>query len=253
MTISHKTIVVVPCYNEAARLPTDEFEKALRENANLEFVFVDDGSSDDTSGVIQRLRQAAGERAHLLALPKNSGKAEAVRQGVLHAFSLGPEYLGYWDADLSTPLRAIGDFARVLDERNVSLVMGARVQLLGRKIERNPVRHYIGRAFASLASIALALPVYDTQCGAKLFRATPVVREVFAQPFSLGWTFDVELLGRMQEQFAKVGVTDLLRECVEYPLEEWVDIPGSKLKPKHFLGILVELGQIFLRRKRGRH
>jgi glycosyltransferase involved in cell wall biosynthesis len=250
MAILQKTVVVVPCYNEADRLRASDFERALLENANLEFLFVDDGSGDDTSGVIQRLRQRVGERVHLLALPQNSGKAEAVRRGVLHAFELAPVYIGYWDADLATPLRTIETFARVLDERDVSIVTGARVQLLGRRIERNPLRHYIGRAVATIVSAALEVPVYDTQCGAKLFRATPVFREIFAQPFKLGWTFDVELLGRLQERLAKTTGTDLLRECVEYPLEEWTDSPGSKLQLRHFPGILFELVQIYLHRRR---
>ena len=134
----------------------------------------------------------------MLNLPANAGKAEAVRAGVLRALELEPDSAGYWDADLATPLDAIPHFLRVFEERpQIELVMGARVHLLGRHIERNPLRHYLGRVAATLIALTLKLRVYDTQCGAKLFRTTPVMREVFAAPFASSWAFDVEVLARL--------------------------------------------------------
>src|SRR5512142_766052 len=80
MGLGRKTSIVVPCYNEAQRLNCGAFESALGSDANLEFVFVNDGSKDATGDVLGQLRQRAGERAHVLELQQNSGKAEAVRQ-----------------------------------------------------------------------------------------------------------------------------------------------------------------------------
>src|SRR5262245_38000745 len=168
------TTIVVPCYDEARRLQPDAFLRACREMPGLRFHFVDDGSRDGTLALLRGLAEQAPDRIAVLALAANAGKAEAVRAGVREAIAKGCDYVGWWDADLATPLAEAPRFAAVLDERpRCEIVFGARVQMLGRTIERHALRHYAGRVFATMASQALALPVYDTQCGAKLLRATP--------------------------------------------------------------------------------
>ena len=244
MSLSSRTIVVVPCFNEATRLNCDAFELALKQDTMLEFIFVNDGSTDNTADVLNQLQRRAGARALVLQLERNSGKAEAVRVGVLRAFELGAIYVGYWDADLATPLSTIELFAAELEVRGVSLVIGSRVRLMGRHILRSPFRHYVGRAFATLASLVLGFPVYDTQCGAKLFRASPVFREVFEKKFETTWTFDVELLQRLHSpKFCAEGF-DLERECAEYPLPVWSDAPGSKLNTTQYPRILREMSHL---------
>ena len=251
MSSIRRTGIVVPCFNEASRLRLDAYQAALTASPWLEFIFVDDGSGDSTGAMLDSFRAAAGLRVHVLHLDVNSGKAEAVRRGVLQAFDLGFELIGYWDADLATPLRYIEIFAEVLDRPNTVLVVGSRVRLLGRRVERSPLRHFAGRGFATLASLTLGLPIYDTQCGAKLFYARDVVRDAFSRPFSLRWAFDVELLNRLLEQQAGGAPIDVRNQCVEYPLEEWIDAPGSKLRPHHVPKILRELvAMVGMARKR---
>lgn len=78
----------------------------------------------------------------------NSGKAEAVRQGMNYAFDQHLPYAGFWDADLATPLTAIAPFLDFLESRpELDMIFGVRVRLLGRQIERHASRHYIGPAF----------------------------------------------------------------------------------------------------------
>jgi glycosyltransferase involved in cell wall biosynthesis len=185
------------------------------------------------------------ERFAIRNLPKNGGKAEAVRQGLLQAFEANPDYVGYWDADLSTPLDAILAFCSVLDSRrDIEMVFGARVSLLGRSVKRDLLRHYLGRCFATAASLALGIGFYDTQCGAKVFRAAHEIISLFQSPFSTRWIFDVEIVARL---VAARRATDRprVREIVyEFPLHEWHDIAGSKVKPCDFVRAFFELAGI---------
>lgn len=218
--------VVVPCFNEADRLERAEFEAFLDTSGAPGLLFVDDGSTDGTADLLHGIAGSRRDRAQVLSLPGNRGKAEAVRAGLRAAMADGAGCVGYWDADLATPLAAILDFAAVIASRpTVDVVMGSRVRMLGRRIRRSGTRHYLGRLYATLASLALRLPVYDTQCGAKLFRSTACLEEALAAPFRSRWSFDVELLRRLQRAWGDSGV----ERIVEIPLDEWCDRGGSKV------------------------
>jgi len=92
----------------------------------------------------------------------------------------------------------------------------------------------VGRVFATCASLAIGLPVYDTQCGAKIFRNTERLRQVFRIPFRVKWTFDVEILARFLLLERVFGGPRTRDRFVEYPLERWDDMPGSKLRGRDF-------------------
>jgi dolichyl-phosphate beta-glucosyltransferase len=244
-----KTIVVVPCYNEARRLHADVFVEAVENDPHLAFLFVDDGSKDDTSGVLRAMESKRREQLSVLVLERNSGKAEAVRRGLLSAFARSPDFVGYFDADLATPLTEIASMRALFQDRDIHIVMGSRVALLGRDVRRSHQRHFLGRAFATAASIALQLTVYDTQCGAKLLRNTEAVREVFGEPFSATWTFDVEILERLLAKAAQGRLPPLPRSAAEYPVRQWHDIAGSKLRLRDFLRVGGELIELGIRRR----
>jgi glycosyltransferase involved in cell wall biosynthesis len=242
----HKTIIVVPCYNEEQRLKEHEFLPLLQ---GADLLFVDDGSSDATPTLLDALQQHAG--VHVLRLPQNGGKAEAVRRGMLRALELGAEVVGYMDADASTPAREMLRLLAALNERDVDVLLGARVQLLGNDVRRLAWRHYLGRVFATAASMVLQLPVYDTQCGAKLFRNTTALRVSLREPFHSRWVFDVELIARLLA--GNETVPGLSRErFVEIPLAEWGEVAGSKLGVPSMLRSGVELLAIGAQARRAR-
>jgi glycosyltransferase involved in cell wall biosynthesis len=240
--------LVVPCYNEAARLPKDEFLRFARETPAVRYLFMNDGSRDGTSEVLRDLVARIPEQAKLFDNAVNQGKAGVVRQGMLWALEENKtDYAGYWDADLATPLEAVLPMVERLEAApSLDMVFGARVQLLGRHIERKAHRHYLGRVFATVASTILRLPVYDTQCGAKLFRVTPRLKPLFADPFVSRWIFDVEIIAR----FIKMDGAAKAKEGIyEFPLPVWKDIEGSKVKPQDFFKALRDL--LLIRRRYG--
>jgi glycosyltransferase involved in cell wall biosynthesis len=248
---SPATIVVVPCFNEARRLNMAAFDAFFGRCFDVSLLFVDDGSIDDTPLLIERLRQSHPKRVLTLRLSSNVGKAEAVRRGMQLAFRRRAAVAGYWDADLATPLELIPRLRAVLEERQeLQLVMGSRVALLGRQIQRRWRRHLLGRAFATAASCVLGLPVYDTQCGAKLFRVSSAAVEVFRTPFRSRWIFDVEILSRLLNHTGN-NTTNVASGIYEYPLERWQEIGGSRLTATDFVVAAVDLARIYWRGRAG--
>ena len=240
--------LIVPSYNEEKRLDQAAFLSALHAQENLRIRFVNDGSRDGTLDVLRELQSVAPPfRVDVLGLPKNVGKAEAVRQGLLYEFNAAmpkADYVGYWDADLATPLEELPTFVSILDERpNTDLVLGSRVRLLGRHIERKFYRHAYGRVFATVVSEMLQLPVCDTQCGAKLLRNNSVMRSAVAAPFMSRWVFDVEMLARLIIAWSEEGL-DAKEKIVEQPLMRWTDIPGSKIGVSDAVRAIYEVGRI---------
>ena len=109
-----RIVVVVPCYNEAGRLKAEALLQAAHSSPGLSFVLVNDGSTDATGEQLAALREQNPRAFDVVSLPQNQGKAEAVRQGMLRAFEHSPDLVGYFDADLATPLTEIAPMAAPL-------------------------------------------------------------------------------------------------------------------------------------------
>jgi dolichyl-phosphate beta-glucosyltransferase len=236
----------VPCYNEGSRLQIKRFTDFLGEVEGVNFLFVNDGSRDNTLAVLQAIQRGREDRIEILDKRENAGKAEAVRSGLLQAIEHGNgSFVGFWDADLSTPLEVIPDFLALFNGNDrLEMVFGSRVRLLGRDVARKASRHYLGRVFASFASMTLGLPIYDTQCGAKLFRVTPELSSVLKGSFLSRWVFDVEILARFIAFYG--GSVAYLRDSIyEFPLPRWYDVDGSKVRPGDFFKAAIDLFRIY--------
>jgi dolichyl-phosphate beta-glucosyltransferase len=242
---NNRCTIVVPCYNEARRLPSEKFVEFVHATHDIDFLFVNDGSTDGTLAVLERLQRVCGPSVKVLNKTVNGGKSEAVRDGMLRAIELGgSSFVGFWDADLATPLAAILSLRqKLIDDPRQQMVFGARVRLLGRHVHRRAVRHYLGRVFATVVSIMLRLPIYDTQCGAKIFRVTPELSQVLSQPFITRWVFDVEILARFIALRGR-DTRELHDTIYEFPLDSWEDVAGSKVKPGDFLLAFVDTFRI---------
>lgn len=231
-------LVVIPAWNEADRLDLAAIRTFLAHFEAVTICLVNDGSTDATAQLLTELANGNPDRVKVLTLPENRGKAEAVRRGLLWAAGEGYGMAAYLDADLAAPLESAVLLREELEARSaLVLAIGSRVKLLGWQISRSERRHYLGRVFATFASLTLGLPVYDTQCGAKAMRLVPEVVGSLQEPFLSRWLFDVELIARLRD---RVGA-ERLREV---PLPVWRDPGGSSVRVSDFLKAPLELWRI---------
>ena len=234
--------IIVPCYNEGKRLPINDFEKFISNNEDFALLLVNDGSSDNTQELIDSLSNKFPEKIVSYKLNKNSGKAEAVRQGFLYALqNINSAYFSYLDADLATPLEELKRLHSIISKNNNwQLIFGSRFKRLGVKINRKIYRHYFGRIIATFISMILKLPIYDTQCGAKIFRKE-LATKLFQSEFISRWLFDVEIFARIIKQKGREAIYDI---AFEEPLQQWIEVGGSKINFRDMIKVPIELLRI---------
>jgi dolichyl-phosphate beta-glucosyltransferase len=233
-----KVLIVVPCYNEESRFNSTYFDKILS-NSDISILFVDDGSTDRTKEILKTFVGINPLNSKALVLPKNQGKANAVRLGILESLRYEPKYFGYLDADGAFPTDVIAEgFENIRQNSNfVNSFWFSRVKLAGTQIERNWRRHYVGRVIITLATWGLANCPYDTQAGFKIFRNNPINAKIWEKPFKTKWLFDIEIFLRLSERY-NVG------ELIEIPVSKWKDIKGSKITLMTSGRILMDLIKI---------
>lgn len=220
-----KILLIVPCFNEADRIDLKSYtggtECLKTKGIQVTYLFADDGSRDRTLSMLQEYSRKTGNITFLA--PQNMGKANVI-QSAYQSLPMNQlsefDWVGYWDADLATPLTEIDYMLRFqkLYEKSFDAIWGSRLSRLGSDIRRKAYRHYLGRVFITVVSTLLGVKAYDSQCGAKLF--TPKAAAVaFADPFISRWVFDVEILLRLKHF-----------SILECPLTQWIDVPGSKVR-----------------------
>ncbi len=237
-----RNVLVIPCYNEENRL-SRELVYTLVDAQRVSVLFVNDGSQDGTLQYLKECQADGNGYIHIHDMPKNSGKAEAVRAGFLWALEHGASRVGYTDADFATPPGEVLRLLDALEVQDLGAVLGCRVARLGAHIERHPFRHVTSRIFAILASTCMRVVVYDTQCGAKWFRVNRALRNAIATPFQSSWAFDVELLGRLLGRWGEGPRLDD-DDVLEIPIRAWRDVGGSKVSMKGMLQALLDMAKM---------
>lgn len=238
-----KAGIVIPCYQEANRLPKEEYLSFARENSGIFFLFVNDGSKDQTHIVLEDLKKQSGGNVDVLDLKNNVGKAEAVRLGINHMIdNLDLQYVGFLDADLATPLN---EFERLLEfianHKDIRMISGSRIRRMGATIERSWMRHYVSRIIVTVAGwTILKIPVYDTQCGAKIFDSK-LAFSIFREKFVSRWFFDMEIYCRIINSFGREAA---LKIIYELPLKTWCHVGNSKVTLKELVSVPFEMVKI---------
>ena len=228
-----KIAIIIPCYNEEQRLDKQKILD-LSEINNITLFLANDGSKDKTAKILKSISSENTEKIKVFDYKKNSGKAGVIYKTVNQILTFNEfDYIGYFDADFSTPLSEISRMIEELKAKKYAFIFGSRVKLLNSKIQRKIYRHYIGRIIITIINFKFNLSIYDTQCGAKIF-SKELIQEAFQKPFFTSWLFDVEVFIRLRKK-------EMLANGKEFPLTEWTDVEGSKLSWKHVFKIFKEI------------
>lgn len=184
----YKVAVILPIYNnehEAVSI-VEELKDFASKRKDYYFLFVDDGSTDNTFKKIK----SAVERIENIAITgysSNRGKGYAIKYGF---HSTDAEYYCFIDSDLAYPLELIDTLLSRLQE--VDVVIGSR-KLINRTRRPNLLRHILGEGYNRLMRITLGLPYRDTQAGIKGLTKEAVHR-ILPKMSIDGFGFDAELL-----------------------------------------------------------
>ncbi len=192
VTQQFKYSIVIPAYNESARIPAtlQAVVTCMRANNwDAEIIVVNDGSGDDTAEVV-RAFAATAPQVRLVENPGNRGKGYSVRNGILQAKG---EIVMFTDSDLSAPIEEASLLFAAI-ERGADIAIGSRWLESGRQTHRQPLyRQFFGRCFNAVTRAVMGLRFADTQCGFKAFTRA-AAQTIFPLQTIERWGFDPEIL-----------------------------------------------------------
>ncbi|TBU23145.1 glycosyltransferase family 2 protein [Dichomitus squalens] len=219
--------VVIPAYNETARLPemfstTLAHLESTRSSRSYEVLVVDDGSRDGTADLALKLgAQYPQSDVRVVVLEKNVGKGGAVRHGMLHGRG---KRLLMVDADGASRFEDLEALWKAMDKISpkgeAAVVVGSRAHLVKTEavVKRSFIRNVLMYGLHTILRIVGVGHIRDTQCGFKLF-SRRAAQQIFPCQHLATWIFDVELLLLAKE---------LRMAVAEVPIE-WHEVSGSKL------------------------
>ncbi len=231
----------VPLYNEEKRPNVEEYISSISQVQGLNLVLVNDGSSDDTSTMLERLK---GPQIEIVDFSTNQGKGEALRKAMReYLLQNEVEIIGYLDCDGAFPKSTVVTFLRTATEQiqngNFQVCIASRIMLSGRNVVREAKRHYISRILITLIGFRYSFMPYDSQSGLKIFRVTQALNDSLKFPFRTKWLFDIELLSRLHRKSSENLIW-------EEPVMAWADKPGSHLRLRNFANIFKEVVTLYL-------
>jgi glycosyltransferase involved in cell wall biosynthesis len=224
--------VVIPAYNEEKRISATllDIDKYLsKQNYSYEIVVVNDGSKDNTAGVVKKIQELV-KNLRLINNQENHGKGWVTKQGMLEAKG---EYRIYVDADNAISLDQVENFWPEL--KHYDVVIGS-IELKGSKIEEHAGWHrrFLGKFSKYIIRIVAGLwEIHDTQRAFKIFPAK-VAYDVFSRQTIYRWGFDIEIL--------------VLTKRLGYKIKElpvtWINPGESKVTLKSYIRTFMELLKI---------
>jgi len=184
--------IVIPAFNESARLPStlESVVACIRSSKwDAEVIVVNDGSRDSTAAVVRDFAVRAPE-IRLIDNAVNRGKGASVRAGMLDARG---QVVLFTDSDLSAPIEeAERLFAAI--QQGADIAIGSRWLESSRQTQRQPLyRQFFGRCFNAVTRTVMGLHFADTQCGLKAF-TRDAAQTVFRLQTIERWGFDPEIL-----------------------------------------------------------
>jgi len=237
--LNNKIVVIVPCFNEEDRLNLMYFNE-LRAIQDTVWIFVDDGSTDNTSKILKSYSKEMN--VINLRMERNVGKSNAIAYGMNFATrefaNIG--WIGFLDSDGAF---TSDDVKRIINMtsgiKGYDAIYTSRVKMAGRNIKRNNARHIVARLIVSLFGLVWRDIPYDTQSGFKLYKYSDHYNSILIKPFKTKWFFDIEISTRYLEYKKKqINVW-------EEPVSSWFDISGSKINYRQTFRISVEVIYVF--------
>ena len=234
---NQELFMVVPCFNEEKRINLNYWND-LTDIPNVHWIFVNDGSSDGTKDVLNKITNST-----IINIDKNVGKAEAIRRGITETYKKNSGesfWVGYLDADSAFEIEDIKKVIELVYSKGSSYdsYWGSRVALAGRNITRNNLRHILSRILITIFGYKMRNLPYDPQTGFKIFNFNNQQMEIFEKKFETKWFVDLEILTRYQVLEKRT------MKIWEEPVNIWKDVEGSNIRGFELITVFKDLIKI---------
>lgn len=213
--------IIIPCYNEEKRIEksVDEIISYINSNKlNAELIFINDGSTDNSQYVLEKLSATLKEYNIIntvIKLKNNMGKGYALRKGIEKAKG---DLVLLCDADLSTPISEFKKLQKFTDSYDI--IIGSRRQKESHVIKpQSFLRTFLGKSYSKFSNILLNIRVNDSTCGFKLIKSN-VAKKIVKKMSINRWAYDSELLKIAAIHGFKIKEVGII----------WQDDPDTKVK-----------------------